>query len=115
MTPLDLTWLLLGYLWSADGTKITYVHGLEQIAYDIERFGASVWWADEREPRAAYCRWRERRIVLAPWLHQADGWYVRYVLSEELAHSVVGPDEQRARLWQTERYGELVTAPAWMA
>lgn len=73
---------------------------------------AEVYWADERESRAGYCRWRERCIVLAPWLWQVRPWVLKSVLAHELAHALVGPSQERARQWQTMVYGDELARAA---
>ena len=105
---LNLSLAMEGYLRAPDG-RVRYIPGLEAIARDTLRAGVRVRWGRPLGNGAgcSYC-WT-RRIILAPWLFEEEGWFIRDVWSHELAHCVVGPSHQRACAWQQARYGELVS------
>jgi hypothetical protein len=67
--------------------------------------GAQVSWASLPGSRSGCCLWKDKHIILAPWLFWCTPWFIRDVWSHELAHCVVGPSQERARAWQQLVYG----------
>lgn len=108
--PLDLDLARAGYLRLPDGAQ-HHVLGLDRIAADTDALGARVWWADLPGDHPGFCHCESRQILLAPWLFDGDPVQLRSVWTEELAHVVVGPSEEKALEWQRRRYGELLESP----
>lgn len=112
--PLDLDLAAAGYLRSPSG-QVREIQGLGQLAEDARTLGLAAEWQALGPRRPGYCRWRDGVIVLADWLY-GSWWpfFIRRVIAEEVAHAVVGPSEDAARLWALRRYGELIEPPEWV-
>lgn len=102
---IDMSLALSGYLRSPSG-KLRYIRGLDTIMADAVSAQAHLLWY--ASGHIACCDWRRRVILLDPWLWRHKVWVVRLVVSHELGHCVVGPNDARVRLWQEQRYGDLI-------
>jgi hypothetical protein len=110
-------WLARGWLRSQEGQK-RYVPGLDVIGKDMQTLapGVPVHWNDpvtyKGKDVIAVARLDYPEIVIAPRLFRQVDWWIRRILSHELGHMVTDSlDEDEVRVWQAERYGDLVTAP----
>lgn len=113
LVPIDLDYARCGYLTLPSGRPRPLL-SIETLAADAQRLGARLFWADLPPDRAGACDCLQRRIYLARWIAPARGPFLRRVLTNELAHITVGPNEERARWWQWRVYGDLLL-PVWMA
>lgn len=108
-------WLMAGgYLWPP-GSRPQWVQGIDLIALDMILAGVTIRWGRPATGKLASCAWWCCRITLDPELVEYDHDAIRDLLAHELAHCLAGPSCIRARLWQQQRYREMLTDPAWLA
>jgi hypothetical protein len=109
----DLELASAGYLKSVDG-RLNWVRDLDVLARDTVAVGVSVLWVMRATSHTGWYCYDTRTIWLAPWLFYAPAPLVKDVWSHELAHVVVGPEDEAARRWQYRVYRDVVL-PAWLA
>lgn len=112
--PFDMARAMDGYLTTPEGRPGRYVWGLDVIAREVMRVGATIVWGQPViSTIACYCADR-RQIVLAPWLHWVYGPQLKTIITHELGHAVVGMNDLLVQPWQRQHFGELLL-PAWVA
>lgn len=101
-TKIDVALLLDGYLSGPDG-GCRYVPGLAEIAELAKEAGARLYWDTNvvsDHDAVGYCYCWSRVILLAPWLYKAMPWFVKEVISHEIAHCFVGVSHEKVEEWQ---------------
>jgi hypothetical protein len=109
--PVDMTLLRTGLLMLPDGHLLCGIDGLERIAADIDRFRVTMLWADVPHGQLGLCHRESRTLLIDPEIWTLSYWEIRAVITHELGHVIVGPDDDDVIAWQIYRYGDLVLEP----